>query len=85
MSLQLVSPNTEIHRGDRKVGSSDVDLKCNVIIVEDSTEKFTRSFSEDLEWFCISSIILKCSDKKLILDGKRLTVMHINAAQKILS
>ena len=70
---------------DCKASSSDIDLDCNVVTVEDSTEQFTRNISEDLEWIRISSIILKKSDKESIIDGRRLTDMHINAAQKILS
>ena len=73
--------------GDGIMGSNDIDLDCNVIVVvvEDSNEQFTGSISEDLEWIHINSIILKKSDKELVLNGKRLSDMHINAAQKILS
>ena len=71
--------------GDSIMGSSDIDLDCIVVVVEDSNEQFTGSISEDLEWIHINSIILKKSDKELILNGKRLSDMHINAAQKILS
>ena len=67
------------------MGSSDIDLDCNVVVVEDSNEQFTGSIGEDLEWIHINSTILKNSDKELILNGKRLSDMHINAAQKILS
>ena len=67
------------------MSSSDIDLDFKVVTMEDSTEQFTRNISEDLEWIHISSIVLKKSDKESILDGRRLTDMHINVAQKILS
>ena len=51
---------------DCKASSSDIDLDCNVVTVEDSTEQFTRNISEDLEWIRISSIVLKKSDKESI-------------------
>ena len=49
-SLQLV------HR-DTTVVSSDIDLECNFVIVEDSNEQFTGSTGKDLESISISSII----------------------------
>ena len=70
---------------DCKVGSSDINLQCNVVIVKDSTEQFTVSTSEDLECIRISSIVLKKSEKKSILDGERLTDTQINVTQKISS
>ena len=68
------------------VRSSDSALECNVVVVEDSEEHFTSYTNhKDLEWIRISSILLKKSDKESIIDDKRLTDMHINAAQKTLS
>ena len=40
--------------------SSDIDLECNVVVLKNSIEKFTRSTSER---FDISTIILKKCDK----------------------
>ena len=54
MSMELIKP---IHRdtiyGDYKVGSSNIDLEYNVIVLEDLTEKFTRSTSErfEIDWY----------------------------------
>ena len=44
--------------GDSIKGSSDIDLDCNVVVVEDSNEQFTGSIGEDSEWIHINSIIL---------------------------
>ena len=33
--------------GDSIMGSSDIDLNCNVAVVEDSNQQFTGSISED--------------------------------------
>ena len=50
------------------VRSSDSDLECNIVVVEDSMEQFTRYTNKDLEWIRISSILLKKSDKESIIE-----------------
>ena len=45
MSLQLIKPNAETSQEGivQWAVYSDIDLDCNVVIVEDSTEQLTRS------------------------------------------
>ena len=54
MSMELIkSQHRDTIWGYYKVGSGDIDLECNVIVLEDSTEKFTRSTSErfEINWY----------------------------------
>ena len=51
MSMELIIPeHRDTIREDYKLGSSDIDLKCNVVV---STEKFTRSTNErfEIDWY----------------------------------
>ena len=54
MSMELIKPiHRDTKQGDYKVGSSDIDLECNVVVLEDLSEKFTRSTSErfEVDWY----------------------------------
>jgi len=76
MSNDEISASGLSHGGDGSVA----DVDC--VVVADDEELMA---TDELEWICIFNISLKHSDREAIGNGRRLTDMHINAAQRILA